>query len=112
MKPDRRFWGFGVAALPLTMVLFVHGSAAAAPAGSPVVISLGDYAKGDGSDETEAIQKVFDALVAPRADWKPHLHGYPHRAKRGVLRIPAPPKFYGISHTIKVLLSRKEYSSR
>ena len=66
------------------------------------MINLGDYARGDGSDETEAIQRAFDALVALPADWKPHRDGYPHRAKRGVLRIPAPAKFYGISRTIKV----------
>lgn len=67
-----------------------------------ICVNLGDYAKGDGSDETAAIQKAIDALVAAREGWKPHIDGYPHREKKGVLVIPAPAKFYGISRTIKV----------
>jgi len=69
---------------------------------SKVFVNLGDYAKGDGSDETEGIQKAFDALVSLKKNWKPHLDGYPHRKKRGVLWIPSPAKFYGFSRTIKV----------
>ena len=65
-----------------------------------VYINLGDYAKGDGSDETEAIQRAIDALNAPVPN---HKNAYVHREKRGVLIIPAPQKFYGISRTIKVV---------
>jgi len=65
-------------------------------------VNLGDYARGDGTDETDAIQAAVDALVPLKADWKPHLDGYPHRDLAGVLYIPEPQKFYGISRTIKV----------
>ena len=62
----------------------------------PFFINLGDYAKGDGSDETEAIQKAIDALQPG---------GYKENKTRnhpgGVLYIPRPKKFYGISKTIK-----------
>jgi len=65
-------------------------------------VNLGDYAKGDGTDETDAIQKAFDDLVPRKEGWKPHLHGYPHRDIAGVLFIPQPEKFYGISRTISI----------
>ncbi len=64
----------------------------------PYVINLGDYARGDGSDETEAIQRAFDAL--PPVHWREHVtKNHPG----AVLFIPRPRKFYGISKTIKVV---------
>jgi hypothetical protein len=63
-----------------------------------VIVNLRDYARGDGSDETEAIQKAFAAFNVKQADQK----GYEFREERGVLFIPAPPKFYGVSRTIAV----------
>ena len=57
-------------------------------------INLGDYAKGDGSDETDAIQKAIDAIPSlkdwPKADTK----------LGGRLYVPRPKKFYGISKTL------------
>ena len=53
-------------------------------------VNLGDYAKGDGTDETDAIQQAFDALKTG------------NREQAGTLYIPAPAKFYGISSTIHV----------
>jgi len=62
------------------------------------VVNLGDYAKGDGSDETEAIQRAFDAI--PPREWK---EGVTADHPGGVLFIPRPPVFYGISRTIRVI---------
>ena len=73
-------------------------AAAAAETERPHIINLGDYAKGDGSDETDAIQKAFDAL--PPTNYKEHVTA-DHPG--GVLIIPRPKKFYGISKTIKVV---------
>ena len=78
------------------------GTQGTSPERPAYVINLGDYAKGDGTDETDAIQKAFDDLVPRKEGWKPHLHGYPHRDLAGVLFIPQPEKFYGISRTISV----------
>ncbi|MDD5704608.1 MAG: hypothetical protein PHR35_01685 [Kiritimatiellae bacterium] len=79
------------------------GSSVAVETGLVCHVNLGDYAKGDGSDETEAIQRAIDALVAPQDREQPWLNNYAHRWKKGVLRIPAPAKFYGISRTVKIL---------
>ncbi|MBI4027845.1 MAG: hypothetical protein HY360_22865 [Verrucomicrobia bacterium] len=64
---------------------------------SPFQINLGDYAKGDGSDETDAIQRAFNAI--PPTDWKEHVTA---SHPGGVLFIPRPPVAYGISKTINV----------
>jgi hypothetical protein len=79
----------------------VAAQTAAPPALNTAVITvnLGDYAKGDGTDETDAIQRAFDALNPKRPDEK----GFEFRNQRGVLFIPAPKKFYGISRTINVV---------
>lgn len=61
-------------------------------------VNLRDYAKGDGSDETEAIQKAFDRFNVKQPEHK----GYEFREQKGVLFIPAPPKFYGISKPINI----------
>lgn len=58
---------------------------------SPYIINLGDYAKGDGSDETAAIQAAFDAIPSANAE---------HFGAE--LYIPRPPKFYGFSKTILI----------
>lgn len=70
-----------------------------AAASGAVFINLADYAKGDGSDETAAIQKAFDAFNVK----KPHHKGCEFREDRGVLFIPTPKKFYGMSRTINVV---------
>jgi len=58
---------------------------------SPFQINLGDYAKGDGSDETDAIQEAINVIPSSRAE---------HFGAE--LYIPRPPKFYGISKTILI----------
>ena len=68
-------------------------------AGPVVIVNLGDYAKGDGTDETDAIQRAFDAFNVKQ----PEHTGYEFRGHKGVLFIPAPPKFYGISHAITIM---------
>lgn len=65
---------------------------------SPYVVNLGDYAKGDGSDETDAIQRAFDAL--PPHEPKEHVTA-DHPG--GSLIIPRPPVCYGIAKTIRVV---------
>ena len=68
---------------------------AQAPASSPYVINLADYAKGDGTDETDAIQAAIDALLP--------LNPIPDVANNhpgGVLYIPRPPNCYAISKTL------------
>jgi hypothetical protein len=52
---------------------------------------LGDYAKGDGSDETEAIQCAINAIPTAYSE---HLGAE--------LFIPRPPRFYGISRTLLI----------
>jgi len=64
-----------------------------------VYVNLGDYARGDGTDETEAIQKAFDQFNVKQPDQK---HAYEFREQKGVLFIPTPPKFYGISRAITI----------
>jgi len=63
-----------------------------------VYVNLGDYARGDGTDETDAIQKAFDQFNARLPEHK----GYEFREQKGVLFIPTPPKFYGISRAITI----------
>lgn len=65
-----------------------------------ITINLGDYAKGDGTDETDAIQRAIDAFNVPRPN---ATNQYEFREQPGVLFIPAPKKFYGISRTINVM---------
>ena len=66
----------------------------------PYYINLGDYAKGDGSDETEAIQKAIDTLPPLNPDsLRDQLPTFPG----AVLYIPRPQKFYGISRTINII---------
>jgi hypothetical protein len=65
---------------------------------SPYVINLADYAKGDGSDETEAIQRAIDAL--PPTTYKEDVTA---SHPGGILYIPRPPVCYGISKTIRVV---------
>jgi len=76
----------------------IKDSSKATRAGSPFFINLGDYAKGDGSDETEAIQRAFDA-IPPRNPKENVTRNHPG----GVLFIPRPKNFYGISKTIRVI---------
>jgi len=64
-----------------------------------VYVNLGDYAKGDGTDEAEAIQKAFDMFNVKQPNQK---HDYEFREQKGVLFIPTPPKFYGISKAINI----------
>ncbi len=82
----------------LCFLVAVLGGAAALPAqDNPYYINLGDFAKGDGSDETEAIQRAIDSL--PPAP----IPGQQNTVMPGaVLFIPRPPRFYGISKTISV----------
>lgn len=68
------------------------------PDDSPWVINLGDYARGDGTDETAAIQAAFDAI--PPVDYREHVTA-DHPG--GVLYIPRPPVAYCISDTIRVI---------
>jgi hypothetical protein len=87
-------WAVAAAA---ALGLSAAGSAAQS-APSPFVVNLGDYARGDGSDETEAIQRAFDAL--PPREWSEHVTA-DHPG--GVLLIPRPPACYAISRTIHVV---------
>lgn len=75
-----------------------HATPAAAAKPSPYVVNLGDYAKGDGSDETEAIQRAVNAL--PPTEFKEHVTA-DHPG--GVLLIPRPPVAYCISKTINIV---------
>ena len=59
-------------------------------------INLGDFAKGDGSDETEAIQKIFDSIHMGRPGV-----GVPDMGGR--IYIPRPPVAYCISKTIRIV---------
>ena len=61
---------------------------------SPFVINLDDYAKGDGTDETEAIQRAVDAIQPTDSGENTLFH------QGGVLFIPRPKKYYAISKTI------------
>ena len=71
---------------------------AAEPAASPYRVNLADYAKGDGTDETDAIQAAVNAL--PPSDWKEHVtDNHPG----GVLLVPRPPVAYCISKTINIV---------
>jgi hypothetical protein len=65
---------------------------------SPTIINLGDYAKGDGTDETLAIQRAFDAIPPVN----PNLQGYCVDHPGAILYIPRPKNFYGISSTITI----------
>jgi hypothetical protein len=93
------------AILTALVLLSSTGERVAAQTPSPasntaaITVNLGDYAKGDGSDETDAIQKAFDAFNVKQ----PHHKEYEFREQRGVLIIPAPKKFYGISKTIEMV---------
>ena len=64
---------------------------------SEFFINLGDYAKGDGSDETEAIQRAIDAIPSTN-DPKNKNTG---SKKGGTLYVPRPKEFYGISKTLE-----------
>jgi hypothetical protein len=57
-------------------------------------VNLGDYAQGDGSDETEAIQRAIDAIPS-RYDWP---NSDPKQG--GLLYVPRPRAYYGISKTL------------
>ncbi|MBI2299687.1 MAG: hypothetical protein HYU66_12225 [Armatimonadetes bacterium] len=74
------------------------GCASLASGASPYVVNLGDYAKGDGTDETDAIQRAFDAIPPrdPKEDATPYHPG-------GVIEIPRPPVCYAISKTIRIV---------
>ena len=89
--------------LTLTILLVLISACAIAdtvtpPVASPYVVNLGDYAKGDGSDETDAIQRAFDAI--PPREWKEHVTA-DHPG--GVIIIPRPKAFYGIAKTIRIV---------
>ena len=75
------------------------GLCAAEPAASnPYCVNLADYAKGDGTDETDAIQAAVNAL--PPSDWKEHVtDNHPG----GVLLVPRPSVAYCISKTINIV---------
>ncbi len=65
---------------------------------SPFFINLADYAKGDGSDETAAIQRAINDI--PPGDWKEDVTtSHPG----GVLFIPRPPVCYAISDTLRFI---------
>ena len=67
---------------------------------NPYYVNLGDFAKGDGSDETEAIQRAIDSLPpANPQKLRDQLPSFPG----AVLYIPRPQKFYGISKTIHIV---------
>ena len=73
-------------------------TAVASAESPPSVVNLADYAKGDGSDETEAIQRAFDSI--PPQEWKEHVtRDHPG----GVLHIPRPPVCYALSDTIRIV---------
>lgn len=86
--------------LALAVLKFCGGSIGVAgdvkantpPGASPFFINLADYAKGDGTDETDAIQRAVDAL--PKAGGK---------YMGGQLYVPRPPVAYCISKTINVV---------
>lgn len=65
---------------------------------SPFVVNLADYAKGDGSDETEAIQKAINAI--PPKEYKEDIS---NNHPGAVLVIPRPPVAYCISKTISIV---------
>jgi hypothetical protein len=89
-----------LSALSLVVALTaLSGPALAQDPPSVQTVNLGDYAKGDGTDETEAIQKAFDAFNVRQPNQK---HDYEFREQKGVLFIPTPPKFYGISKAISI----------
>jgi len=64
---------------------------------SKYFINLGDFAKGDGTDETDAVQKAFDSI--PPQDYKEHVTS-DHPG--GIIYIPRPPVAYCISKTINI----------
>lgn len=73
-------------------------TAASESAASTFFINLGDYAKGDGTDETEAIQRAFDAI--PPRDFKEDVTS---NHPGGILFVPRPKAFYGITKTIHIV---------
>jgi hypothetical protein len=102
---DRRLV-LGLCAVGLPLLIEPGWEAMSAPsaaiagveAHTPFLVNLGDYAKGDGSDETEAIQKAIDALapLGPKEHWTTNHPG-------GVLFIPRPAVAYAISKTICIV---------
>jgi hypothetical protein len=78
----------------ILLALFTGAQCGYAQSTSSYVINLGDYAKGDGSDETAAIQRAIDAI--------PSRYNWPDSDPKqgGVLYIPRPNAFYGISKTL------------
>ncbi|OHB57815.1 MAG: hypothetical protein A2Y12_17310 [Planctomycetes bacterium GWF2_42_9] len=105
MKINRKIWFIILfAAISLSnanaKVLFWDNVSNYVRPPSTVFINLGDYAKGDGSDETAAIQAAFDALPpANNRDETGAITEHPG----GILYIPRPKSFYGISSTIEVI---------
>jgi len=82
----------------LGLICLILAAASGSWAASEYYVNLGDFAKGDGSDETEAIQKAIDTLQPQ--NYSEHVSS---NHPGGVLFIPRPPKFYGISKTIRVV---------
>jgi|GEM_PF-2289583 len=97
MKSVKRFF---VAVSFITMLFLTHTPCFAGEEVNKVktpsrfFINLGDYARGDGSDETEAIQRAIDAI--------PSYYNWPESDPKmgGCLYIPRPPVYYGISKTL------------